>query len=227
MLSLLLGLLLLTACSGSDDAESTDDPATPSTSTSQSQSAPESSASESPSSESDDACTLLTAAEIKEIVGGPATAPEPGDLAGVPQCLWRAKAGTQWVQAASTDASVWSRSLPEILKQIEASGLVTDKTNLKKLRKGAALVESGQDLESDEACSVFSEMLEVQGRPPGSQSIVTVIPNTDKPKAVTAQICSGGHYTTVSTADPSGLEDRLPNEAVGRAARRVHRAATT
>lgn len=226
--SRLLCLLLLTACSSSDDADSADDPATPTESASET-STPESSEPEASATEgaSADACALLTAAEAKEILGGPAKPPEPSELAGVPQCVWPAKTGTQWIQVASTDASVWSRSLPEILRQLEASGVVTDETNLEKLRKGVKLIESGQDLDSDEACSVFSEMLEVQGRPPNSQSIVTVIPNSDQAQALTAQICSGGHYTTVTTTDPSGLDGRLPTEAVGRAARRVHRAATS
>lgn len=221
--TLIAGLLLMTSCSGDSDGGDGDQSAADAGSPTESTSAPAASPTESAAG---DPCSLLTAKDARKILGGPVQDPEPGDLAGLPQCVWPAKTGTSRVQVASIDASTWSRSLPDILQQLEASIPASDKSNLDKLRKGADLVESGQDLDSDEACSLFSDMLEVQGQPPGSKSIVSVFPSLDKAQAVSAQICTNGHYTTVTTTDPDGLDDPLPTEAVGRAARRVHRAAT-
>jgi hypothetical protein len=106
---------------------------------------------------------------------------------------------------------------------IEAAGQFSDTENLRKLRQGAQLVEAGEDLDADDACSLFSEMIELQGQPPGSQSIVTVIPSRNDPKAVTGQICSGGRFTSVMVASTSGLDIPLPLQQVAHATKFAHR----
>jgi hypothetical protein len=108
---------------------------------------------------------------------------------------------------------------------MEASGKFTDTENLRKLREGAQLVEAGQDLDADDACSLFSEMIELQGQPASSQSVVTVVPSRDDPKAVTGQICSGGRFTSVMVASTSALDVPLPLQQVAQATKVAHRRA--
>lgn len=127
------------------------------------------------------------------------------------------------MQAIGSSSSEWARSLPEALRAIEASGQFADAGNLKKLRDGAELIEAGQNLDPNRACSLFSDMLELQGKPEGSSWIVTVVPTRDDPQAVTGQMCSGGRFTSVMTANKRGLQEPLPVQRVAQALKSAHR----
>ena len=96
---------------------------------------------------------------------------------------------------------------------------------MRKLRAAVGLVEAGQDLDPHEACSLFSQMLELQGRPPKTSFAVSVIPTRSDPKGVSGQMCSVGTYTSVMVADAKGLDGRLPIEVVAKVTRLVHRRA--
>lgn len=146
----------------------------------------------------------------------------PGLAGGLPNCKWTESDG-RYVQTAGADASDWARVLPEMIQALEASGQFDDTANLRRLRDGSKLVEAGQELEADAACSLFSQMVELQGRPSGTKWIVTVAPTHADPKAVSGQMCSAGRFTSVMVADLAGLDAPLPVYEVGQAIKLAHR----
>ncbi|MFB6720182.1 hypothetical protein ACFCV3_08495 [Kribbella sp. NPDC056345] len=172
-----------------------------------------------------DACDLLTASELAQLMEGAGDA-KPGLTGAVPNCQWSRPDG-RYVQVIGIDASVWARSLPEILRALQSSGMLSDTENARKLRAAVKLLEAGQNLDPDEACSLFSQMLELQGRPPKSSVIVTVIPTRANPKGVTGQMCSLGTFTSVMVANEKGLTDPLPIDKVSTAIKQAHRRAIT
>jgi hypothetical protein len=131
----------------------------------------------------------------------------------------------RYVQVVGIEASEWARSLPEIVRALEASGEFSDAVNMRRLRDAAELVESGEDLDPHEACSLFSQLAELQGRPPKTSFAVSVIPTRSDPKAVSGQMCSVGTFTSVMVADTTGLDGPLPIDEVGKATRAAHRRA--
>lgn len=137
-------------------------------------------------------------------------------------CQWTAANG-RFVQAIGTPSPYWAQSLPDALRAVEASGQFTDPKDLKKLHRGAELIQAGQDLDPIEACSLFSKMLELQGQPEGTPWVVLVAPTRENPQAVTGQMCSEGKFTSVMVADGSGLEGPLPKAQVTHALKSAHR----
>ncbi|MFC6287643.1 DUF3558 family protein [Nocardioides sp. GCM10027113] len=175
-----------------------------------------------PAIEGADPCDLLSEQEAATLAGAPVDRPSPGTTGGMPNCQWLTGDGV-FVQTVAVPAPVWAQSLPEILRLVEASGLAGDGEDLEKFRAGAELVEGGEDLDPDAACSLFSTMLELQGRPEGSSTIVTVVPDPGSPQAVTAQACSRGRFTSVLVGDATGLQGALPDSQVARTLTEVHR----
>jgi hypothetical protein len=112
-----------------------------------------------------------------------------------------------------------------MVRALEASGQFSDAENTRKLRAAVGLLEAGQDLDPHEACSLFSQMLELQGRPPKTSFAVSVIPTRSDPKAVSGQMCSVGTYTSVMIADVKGLDGPLPIDEVAKVAKLAHRRA--
>jgi len=210
----LVACLVMVGCSsgGSPESNSVE---TPSASTSAAQS-------EARARASYDPCDLLSTTELRSLAGDAVGASTPGLVAGIPSCKW-ATAGGGFVQTTGSTASDWAKSIPDALRAIEASGQFNDADNLGKIRQGAALIEAGGDLSPARSCALFSEMLELQGKPPGSQWIVTVVPTRTNPQAVTGQMCSEGTFTSVMVAAQAGLEEPLPLEAVARALKVAHR----
>lgn len=207
-------LVLLAGCSSPD--EPTSEPTAPESTTS-SPSASSEAASASGS------CTLLEPAQAEDLVGAPVGDPEPGLAGGaLPDCRWTAADG-RYVQVVAVPADAWSQGLPQALRALEASGLLDDGENARKLRAGAELVEGGEVLSPQEACALFSRMLEVQGLPAGSLSTLNVIPSRDDPQVLTGQMCSSGHFTSVTMGDQEGLDEPLPLDEVEKTLQQVHR----
>lgn len=186
--------------------------------------APSSSASSTATSRaasSTDTCAVLTGREVHSLLPD-AESGKPGMTGGIPNCQWADPDG-RFVQAAGIDASLWARSLPELIRLIQQSGQFSDSENMRKLREGAQLIAAGQDLNARQACSLFSRMLELQGQPAGTSISVAALPTRENPQAVTGQACSAGVYTSVMIADQRGLDDPLPVEAITRVLRSAHR----
>ena len=169
-----------------------------------------------------DPCELLTTSEVERLTGESVGEPKPGLTGGVPNCQWAVPDG-RYVQTVGVEAAEWARSLPELIRIIEASGEFSDTENMRKLRQGADLVEAGQDLDPGAACSLFSQMVELQGQPPGNSWIVTVVPTRTDAQAVTGQMCSVGSFTSVMVADMEGLDGPLPLDEVAEAIKLAHR----
>ena len=215
---ILLPVLIVVALAG---CSSTDDPQPEAGQDSPTSASTTTGSSETPANTSE-ACDLLETAEAEELLGEPVGDGKPGLTGGTPNCQWAA-ANDHWLQVITVDASTWAQSLPEILRQVEASGQFDDPANLQKLQQAAALIEDGEVLDPTEACSLFSEMLELQGQPPGSSMIVTVIPTRAQRQGVSGQMCSDGRFTSVLLADTAGLQGPLPIPAVAETTRLVHR----
>jgi hypothetical protein len=147
---------------------------------------------------------------------------EPGMTGALPTCKWVGPEG-QFVQAASVDASTWAKALPELIQVLQASGQFTDSENMRRLEEAAELVAAGRELDPSEACSLFSRMVELQGRPPGTPMSVSVVPSQENPQVVTGQICRAGIFTSVTVADQLGLDLPLPIDEVAAAVKSAHR----
>lgn len=198
--------------SGEDKQESSESPSSGST--------PPPSASSAATSV--DPCDLLTQTELEELAGDPVGDPKPGLTGGLANCQWDTSGG-RFLQVVGASSSDWAHSLPEILRTLEDADLLTDPENRRKLREGAELIEAGQELNPGQACAMFTEMVELQGQPAGTTSIVTLVPNRRDPQAVTGQMCSGGRFTSVMIAAQGGLEGPPPTERVGKALKIAHR----
>ena len=213
-LLVLVSCVLLAGCSSGGSRESGQTPSPKDASTS----APSSLAPPA----SVDPCDLLTDLQVEKLAGGSVGAARPGLTGGVANCQWAAAEGS-FVQAIGAPSSAWAESLPENLRAIEASGQFTDSANMRKLRKAAELVEGGQDPSPVQACSLFSDLLELQGQPRGTHRIVTVIPTRAAPQGVTGQWCSRGRFTSVLVGNQKGLEKPLPVQMVAHALNSAHR----
>lgn len=220
----LLVLLVLqgaTACSGPGDEPkgSPSDSAQPA----QSQSSSTASAGESSSSSTTttDICGLLHDDEAKRLLGTANSDAAAGSTGGIPNCQWHT-AGGRYIQVISAPASEWSRALPGLVRQVEASGAVSNPSARAKLKAGVKLIESNGTVRNEQACALFSQMLELQGQPPGTEHIVNVIPDRSNPQGVSAQICSSGRFTSLMVADPAGLANPLPIQPVADVVQRVH-----
>lgn len=167
-------------------------------------------------------CDLLTARELKSLAGGPVSAERRGLTSGLANCQWATLDGG-FVQVIASASPDWAQSLPAAIRAFEASGLATDEEHLKKLHEGAALVEAGQELSPIEACSLFSDMLVLQGRPEGSSWTVTVAPTRADPQAVTGHVCTGGRFTSVTIGNSTGIQKPLPQRQVAQALVAAHR----
>lgn len=216
-LLVLASCVLVAACSSTDAQPRSESPTPNATSPSPTASTPS-------SANAVDSCDLLSEAELTALAGEGEGVSEahPGLTGGLANCQW-ATADGGYVQTAAATAPEWAQSLPEIFRTIEASGTFTDAENLRKLREGAKLVQAGKALSPVEACGLFSEMLELQGQPPDTTSIVNVVPSREDPQAITGQMCSGGRFTSVMIASQTGLDEPLPVEAVANALRSAHR----
>jgi hypothetical protein len=127
----------------------------------------------------------------------------------------------QYVQVISVDSSEWGQALPELLRVVDASA-IADGAGIRRLLEAAELVESGQRLSPDDACSLFSKLVELQGQPPASSRIVAVVPTRQNPQAVSGQQCSQGRFTSVLVANQAGLNEPLPLEDVAKILQAVH-----
>ena len=216
-LSLAATLLLVGSCSSTEPSPPSSDANT-------------SAASPSTTAPGSDTCDLLSDAEAERLLGDKGVA-NPGQTGGTPNCQWITSEG-RYVQVIQTSSSVWAEGLPAALKALEASGLANDPENVRKLREDSRLIESGKKLNAAQACSMFTRMVEIQGRPPGSNDVATVFPTRENPLGVTSQICSDGIFTSVLLANKARPDGQIAplkqpiqlRDEVVKTARRIHTA---
>lgn len=152
-----------------------------------------------------DPCTLLNAAELATLVGDRAGDPEHGTTGGLPHCRWRTGRGA-YVQTTAVTSPEWAKALPDVERSLEAAGLVKDPQMAESIRRAAARVTAGEELDPAEACALFSQTLALQGQPAGSTSLVVAFPTRDKAQGVTGQGCARGRFTTVLVYDIDGVD---------------------
>lgn len=66
-----------------------------------------------------------------------------------------------------------------------------------RFEEAIARVESGEVIAADEACSYFSDLLEAQGQAPGSNLVVSYLPDQDSAIAVSGQTCVAGTFASL------------------------------
>lgn len=211
------GLLLATGCSTPATPEEERDAA----SAAETSTAPEASKSDASKEDGPNPCELLTAVEMERLTGEPVGQGTGGMSGGLRGCQWSTPSG-RGLQVIAVDASEWVRALPDLIAGAQASGAFDDSGNVRKLREAAELVESGEQLDEGEACSLFSEMMEMQGQPPGTNLTVNLLPTQVNPQAVSGQICAEGRYTSVMIADADGFGDKPPVVEVKRLISNAH-----
>ncbi len=179
-------LLGLTGCGGDDDRGKAG--------------AAESSESSGPAEPSP--CDLLSESQVEALAGEPLTDQDETTVGDLPVCVWGSLDGVG-AQVGVFPASDWARELPGLVEKLQASGLLEgDDDNQRKLEEASDLVESGQTIPADEACGLFTDLVELNGQPEGSDRIVALFPSADDPQAVTGQSCRDGRYATVTLARP-------------------------
>lgn len=145
------------------------------------------------------ACALVEADQVTALAGQPLDGPRLGKVAGddgIPACVWGDPAGTT-VQVSRVPAEEWAEQLPEVLVQLEATGMVDDAENTRKIREASELVATGETLDAGQACAMFSTMLEISGAEPGQTGTVNLVPSREAPQALTAQSCTDGVFSSV------------------------------
>jgi hypothetical protein len=209
-------LLALAGCAGEEPDKAGADQVSPDSTSS----APATTTSPDTSDASDiDQCELLTDAQIAKLAGEPLGGEQPHTIADqLPACVW----GTpeKGVQVASASAVDWARGLPAVVDQIKAGGAL-DAANLQKLEDAAGLISSGDSIPADQACDLFSTLVEANGLPKGSDSIVNVFPNADDPRAISGQACRNDVYTTVLLVRPNLSASDDETQRVERALRQA------
>jgi hypothetical protein len=210
LLLLTLPMLVLSAGCGSDDPEADDSGPIPSVST----------GSSSPSTDSSPeptACDLLTDSQVAALAGQPLNAGEEATIgATIPACQW-GSLDDVGVQAGIVDAGLWAHSLPDLVTEFQASGAL-DEENVAKLEEAAELVESGREIADDRACELFSDLVELNGLPAGSNLTVNLLPSAEDPVAFSAQTCRNGRFASVLVVRPdisgSAVEARSARAAL-------------
>lgn len=168
---------------------------------------PDADASSSPTASAEaESCDLLDDEQVTELAGEDLGAGREASIAGqLPVCQWGDLSGVG-VQAGVVDASDWARSLPDVVEQLEASGIVDDEMNTQRLEDAAGLVASGDTIPADQACELFGDLAEIGGQGADAEVTVSLVPSSADPQAITAQACRDGVYTTVLVTRP-GLTD--------------------
>lgn len=145
------------------------------------------------------ACSLIEADQVSALAGRTLDGPHETNVAGdegFPACVWGDPAGTT-VQVSRVPAEDWAERLPEMLQQLEATGMVDDAENTRKIREASGLVDAGERLEAGKACEIFSTMIEIAGGGPGRTESVNIVPTLEDPQALTGQSCSDGVFSSV------------------------------
>jgi hypothetical protein len=200
--------LLLVGCGSSDPGDSSD---------SGNEAAPTPSPTATSDSAASGACDLLSDDQVADLAGTELSEVHETQIVGaLPACVW-GSLNDVGVQAGVMEAGQWAHALPDAVDQFVASG-IADEKNLRKLRAAADLIESGREIPDEQACALFSDLVELNGMRAGSDLSVAFVPNAASPQAVTAQVCRDGTYATVLVVRPdltgADVEGAAPRQAV-------------
>lgn len=198
VLGALVPLALLGGC-GSDEASTESSSSGQTSSSTPSPTESESAtASESPTEEATATapCDSLTGADLETLAGQDLGEGSEGQAGTLPACQW-GDPNAAGVQAVNVAAEEWGAQLPVLIQQVKASGAFDDAANTKQLEQASKLVESGKQLDADQACTLFSQLAELQGNKPNQTTTVTLLPTAEQPQAISAQTCADGRFASV------------------------------
>lgn len=146
-------------------------------------------------------CGLLDAATVEDLAGKTLEG-SPTAIAGTEmQACKYGNLADIGVQVAKVPAIEWAQSLPAAVAALKKMPNV-DAGNLQKLEDASALIEKGETIESKDACTYFSTMLELQKQEPGSTRIVNYFPNATAPQTINGQQCIADTFSSVSVGRP-------------------------
>lgn len=225
ILIVVASVLLVAGCSapvGSQASADSPEPTSPSSQASAASGGESAASAPTTNGVSVEPCELLTDDDLAALGAAEGIEAEEGLTAGVPSCQWPFPDG-RYVQVIAASASDWALSLPDATRMVDESGLELDKEQTDRLAEGARLVEDGGRVDPEEACELFSLLLELQGAPPGQPYTVNVFPSQDDAQAVTGQMCTDGRFTSVTIASVDGLAEPLPVQSVADAVQAAHR----
>lgn len=190
-------LVLLSACSGSDDAKSAVK-ASGTPTASATPSAP-------PVDPSQIACTMLTASDRTTLAGSAVDeVVAASGTDGGSQCRWQAEAAV--IQVTTLPAKEWAKSLPDVVKKIESSSAAASPADKKDLEAAKKLLAGAASFTDEQACEAFTTLAELDGEPKGTTTTVTSIPITETESGISAQACDEGELTSVLYSIP-GLKE--------------------
>ncbi len=148
-----------------------------------------------------DSCDALDEKQISKLAGDLVGAVEAREAVGLPACLWTTTGGR--VQVIRAPAGQWAMQLPNAVDQLLASGLEISQEDRRELDVALRLIRGGDQIDTDEACDMFSTVMEIQGQQPNSDETVQLFPSRDDLQAIAAQSCRNGYFTSVTLASPN------------------------
>jgi len=172
------------------------------------------------------ACELLTAEEREELAGTPVNHSVPVDSAsGSYQCRWSTRADAPrraLVQVTSTPAHTWAEDLPAVISQFKESTPQIARRYKAQIDRVVKVLGSSEAVSDADACQLFSTMAEVNGGGEGATRLASFMEIDASTKAISAQTCTDGVFTSVVYGTPDLEPSASAKTAVFAALRRAH-----
>ena len=157
------------------------------------------------------ACSFLTAAERKELVGSAIDqVVATSGTAGSSQCRWQASSAL--IQVTTLPAQDWAKTLPQVVQQLESSGDIKTADDKKELARAKKLLSGASSFTGKQACDAFTTLAEIGGAEQGATTTIALVPISEKDAGVSAQMCTSGEMTSLIYSVP-GLKKTKAVEA--------------
>jgi hypothetical protein len=197
--------LSLAACSGGGSDAKAADPTPDSSATPQATVDPK-----------EPACSFLTAAERKALVGSVIDqVVATSGTAASSQCRWQASSAL--IQVTTLPAQAWAKTLPQVVQQLEASGDVKTADDKKELARAKKLLSKASSFTGNQACDAFTTLAEIGGAEEGATTTITLVPISEKDAGVSAQMCTSGEMTSLIYSVPGLKKTKAVDAAVTKA----------
>ncbi len=159
------------------------------------------------------ACSFLTAAERKELVGSAIdTVVATNGTDQSSQCRWQAS--TALIQVTTLPAQAWAKTLPQVVAQLESSGQITSAKDKKELAKAKKLLADASSFSGKQACDVFTTLAVINGAEKGATTTITSVPVTESESGISAQMCTSGEMTSLIYSVPGLKQSKQVDAAV-------------
>lgn len=202
---LAVAALALAACSGDGGGSGKADPAPSASATQQATVDPK-----------EPACTFLTAAERKELAGSPVDqVVSTKGTADSSQCRWQGEAAL--IQVTTLPAQAWAKTLPQVVKQLEASGGAKSAAEQKELDRAKKLLAGADSFSGKQACGAFTTLAEIGGAKAGATTTIALVPISAAESGVSAQMCTSGEMTSLIYSVPGLKKTKAVDVAVTKA----------